>query len=141
MNRKLIPHASALFSATLLLGGCTMIPEYERPALPVADSFREAADAGATAPTAPAETESVPAALPAVRDVPWQEFFTEECLYRILPRESYLNGWPAGLMHCEGRGMLRDRILSLRRANIYEPHWYRHLVSSCLLYTSPSPRD
>ncbi|MBK8064989.1 MAG: aromatic-ring-hydroxylating dioxygenase subunit beta [Betaproteobacteria bacterium] len=63
----------------------------------------------------------------------WQEFFTEECLYRILPRESYLNGWPAGLMHCEGRGMLRDRILSLRRANIYEPHWYRHLVSSMRL--------
>ena len=50
MNRKLIPHASALFSATLLLGGCTMIPEYERPALPVADSFREAAGAGASRP-------------------------------------------------------------------------------------------
>lgn len=63
----------------------------------------------------------------------WHEFFTADCLYRILPRESYRNGWPAGLMHCEGQGMLRDRILSLRRANIYEPHWYRHLVSSIRL--------
>ena len=26
--------------------------------------------------------------------------------------------------------MLRDRVLSLRNANIYEPHVYRHLISA-----------
>ena len=51
MNRKLIPHACALLSAALLLGGCTMMPKYERPPLPVADSFKaEAAGAGRPRP-------------------------------------------------------------------------------------------
>ena len=60
----------------------------------------------------------------------WPDFFTPDALYRILTRDALANDWPAGLMHCEGRGMLHDRILSLRRANIYEPHGYRHLISS-----------
>ncbi len=60
----------------------------------------------------------------------WPAFFTEDCLYRIITREGYRNKWPAGIMHCEGRGMVSDRILSLRRANIYETQIYRHLTSS-----------
>jgi anthranilate 1,2-dioxygenase small subunit len=63
----------------------------------------------------------------------WPAFFTEDCVYRILTRDGYRNRWPAGVLHCEGRGMLGDRILSMRRANIFEPHWYRHLVSSTRL--------
>lgn len=63
----------------------------------------------------------------------WDAFFTDDCVYRILTREGYRNRWRAGVMHCEGRGMLRDRVMSLRRANIYEPHWYRHLVSATRL--------
>ena len=33
----------------------------------------------------------------------------------------------------EGRAMLRDRVASLRHANIYEPQRYRHIVSSVLV--------
>jgi multidrug efflux system outer membrane protein len=87
MNAKRIPHASALFSATLLLGGCTMIPEYERPAIPVADSFVAEAGAGSAAPTAeasPAAIGGTPVAAPAVRDVPWQEFFTDARLRSVI---------------------------------------------------------
>jgi len=63
----------------------------------------------------------------------WHEFFTEDCTYRIVTREGHRKGWAAGVLHCQGQGMLRDRVLSLRRANIFEPHWYRHLVSSTRL--------
>ncbi len=63
----------------------------------------------------------------------WPAFFTEDCTYRILTREAARKKWPAGVLHCEGRGMLADRILSMRRANIFEPHWYRHLVTSTRL--------
>jgi len=59
----------------------------------------------------------------------WPAFFTDDCLYRITSRENYTRGLPAGFFYCSGRGMLQDRIASLRRANIYEPHYYRHLVS------------
>ena len=59
----------------------------------------------------------------------WPAFFAEKCHYRITTREGYRNKWPAGIMTCEGRGMISDRILSLRRANIYEAQIYRHLTS------------
>jgi anthranilate 1,2-dioxygenase small subunit len=37
------------------------------------------------------------------------------------------------VLYAEGRAMLRDRVASLRHANIYEPQRYRHLVSSILV--------
>jgi 3-phenylpropionate/cinnamic acid dioxygenase small subunit len=32
-------------------------------------------------------------------------------------------------MHCEGRGMLRDRVLAIRHGNVFDPHSYRHVLS------------
>jgi anthranilate 1,2-dioxygenase small subunit len=60
----------------------------------------------------------------------WPGFFTEHCLYRILSKVTIERGLPIGLVHCDSRGMLQDRISSLRRANIYEPHSYRHLIAA-----------
>ena len=59
----------------------------------------------------------------------WPEFFTEDCRYTVIDRESHAKGMPVGIITCDSRGMLEDRILALREANIYEPHFYRHLVS------------
>ena len=63
----------------------------------------------------------------------WPLFFTEDGLYRIISRENYRRGLPASFFYCRGQGMMQDRIMSLRRANIYEPHVYRHLVSGTRL--------
>jgi len=60
----------------------------------------------------------------------WPDFFTEDCLYRVISRQDYERDLPVGVMTCTSRGMLKDRILSLRSANIYEPHVYRHLISA-----------
>jgi anthranilate 1,2-dioxygenase small subunit len=59
----------------------------------------------------------------------WLNFFTEDCVYEIIPKENADLGLPMGIMHCFGRAMLRDRITSLRKANVFEPHTYRHLTS------------
>jgi 3-phenylpropionate/cinnamic acid dioxygenase small subunit len=37
------------------------------------------------------------------------------------------------VLYAEGQAMLRDRIASLRHANIYEPQRYRHIISSVLV--------
>ena len=58
----------------------------------------------------------------------WPDFFAEDAVYRIVPREGYEAGRPIGILHCEGRGMMRDRVLALRTANIFEPHSYCHLL-------------
>ncbi|VCU70086.1 Anthranilate 1,2-dioxygenase small subunit [Pigmentiphaga humi] len=58
----------------------------------------------------------------------WPDFFTEDGCYRLTTRENVAAGLPVGIILCHGRGMLRDRIAALRTANIYEPHWYTHVL-------------
>ncbi len=60
----------------------------------------------------------------------WPDYFTDSCRYQIIDRENHARGSVVGVMNCDSRGMLRDRILALRDANIYEPHVYRHLISA-----------
>ena len=58
----------------------------------------------------------------------WPGFFTEAGLYKIQSRENYEAGLPMGVMFCEGAGMMRDRVLALETANIFEPHTYSHVL-------------
>lgn len=58
----------------------------------------------------------------------WPDFFTEDAVYQIISRENFDAGLPMGVMICEGRGMMADRVMALRTANIYEPHTYCHIL-------------
>lgn len=59
----------------------------------------------------------------------WANLFTEDCLYEIVPKENADAGQPIGLIYCDNQRMLRDRVLSLRHASIYEAHSNRHMTS------------
>ncbi len=72
-------------------------------------------------------------ALDADRLEDWPQFFTEQGSYRITTAENEERGLPAPVLYAEGRPMLRDRVASLRHANIYEPQRYRHIVSAVLV--------
>jgi anthranilate 1,2-dioxygenase small subunit len=63
----------------------------------------------------------------------WPRFFTDPCRYQIITRENHEKGLPVGIFFANSRGMLEDRVASLREANIYEAQCYRHLVSSTLI--------
>ena len=63
----------------------------------------------------------------------WPQFFVEDCVYRIVSRENTERNLPVAAMFCDSRAMLVDRVVSLRHANIYERHRYRHIVSSVLV--------
>ncbi len=63
----------------------------------------------------------------------WPQFFTENGRYRIATAENEERGLPLAVLYAEGRAMMRDRIQSLRHANIYEPQRYRHMVSAVLI--------
>lgn len=58
----------------------------------------------------------------------WPTFFTDECFYRITTAHNRARGLEAGLVYCDSRQMLVDRVLSLRQANVYERQTYRHLL-------------
>jgi 3-phenylpropionate/cinnamic acid dioxygenase small subunit len=63
----------------------------------------------------------------------WPNFFTAAGRYRVTTAENESRGLPLPVIYCEGQPMLRDRIASLRHANIYEPQRYRHMLSAMLL--------
>ena len=58
----------------------------------------------------------------------WPELFTDPCRYLVISRANHEAGMRQGVMYAASRGMLMDRVFSIRRANIFEPHRYRHVV-------------
>lgn len=63
----------------------------------------------------------------------WPDFFAEKCLYRLTTADNYRRDLPGGMIHATSRAMLRDRVIALRQANIYERHVYRHLLGQALI--------
>jgi anthranilate 1,2-dioxygenase small subunit len=60
----------------------------------------------------------------------WPGLFTEDGNYRIVTRENHDRGLPLAIMDCIGRAMMKDRVVSFRKVNVYEPHTYRHQFSA-----------
>lgn len=71
-----------LIATTAALAGCTMIPKYTRPALPVPAKFNEGEAAPAETP-GNAAPMSGQAAKPA-SEITWQEFFADEKLRSVI---------------------------------------------------------
>ena len=58
----------------------------------------------------------------------WPEFFAEQCTYKITTADNHSQGLEAGVVFANSRAMLVDRVTSLREANVYERHTYRHFL-------------
>jgi len=63
----------------------------------------------------------------------WPDFFTEDCVYKIIPRENYENDLPLAIWYCQGRGMLRDRVTAIRETQLYAPRAMRHITGNALI--------
>jgi 3-phenylpropionate/cinnamic acid dioxygenase small subunit len=63
----------------------------------------------------------------------WPDFFTEDCVYKIIPRENFDNDLPLAIWYCEGRGMLRDRVKAIRETQLYAPRTMRHVTGNALV--------
>jgi 3-phenylpropionate/cinnamic acid dioxygenase small subunit len=60
----------------------------------------------------------------------WPGFFLDDCLYKITSADNLRDGNEAGIVYADSRRMLADRVLALRRANVYERQTYRHIVGT-----------
>jgi salicylate 5-hydroxylase small subunit len=65
----------------------------------------------------------------------WPDFFTEDCVYRIVARENFDRGLPLSTLAFESKGMLRDRVYCITQTLFHEPYYQRHLVSGILAQT------
>jgi 3-phenylpropionate/cinnamic acid dioxygenase small subunit len=64
-------------------------------------------------------------------DLPaWVELFTEDGLYLAQPRENADRGLPLATIRCEGKGMLRDRVLAIQKTMVFTPRYVRHIISA-----------
>jgi anthranilate 1,2-dioxygenase small subunit len=59
----------------------------------------------------------------------WPALFTDDCLYEIVSKENEDLDLPAPVIYCDNVRMLRDRVVALRNAIIYEKPAYRHCLS------------
>jgi salicylate 5-hydroxylase small subunit len=63
----------------------------------------------------------------------WPDLFTEDCSYRLVPRENYDRGLPLSTLSFESKGMLRDRVYAVTETLFHEPYYTRHLVSGFIV--------
>jgi salicylate 5-hydroxylase small subunit len=70
------------------------------------------------------------AALDAAEWHKWPEFFTDECSYRLQPRENHERGFPLATLSFESKGMLKDRVYGISETIFHDPYYQRHVVGA-----------
>jgi anthranilate 1,2-dioxygenase small subunit len=63
----------------------------------------------------------------------WPGFFTEDGIYRIVPRENLDAGLPGSILFFDSNAMRRDRMLCVREVNIYRIHVARHYLGGVVI--------
>ena len=58
----------------------------------------------------------------------WCELFTDDCSYRLVPRENHERGLPLATLSFESKGMLKDRAHAIRDTLFHDPYYQRHVV-------------
>jgi salicylate 5-hydroxylase small subunit len=60
----------------------------------------------------------------------WPEFFTDDCVYRLQPRENHERGFPLATLSFTSKGMLKDRAYGIRETLFHDPYYQRHVVGT-----------
>lgn len=63
----------------------------------------------------------------------WPEFFTEQCVYKLQPRENYERGFPLCTLSLTSKGMLKDRVYGISETLYHDPYYQRHVVGAPII--------
>jgi len=58
----------------------------------------------------------------------WCELFTDDCIYRLVPRENHERGFPLATLAFTSKGMLKDRAYAIRETLFHDPYYQRHVI-------------
>ena len=64
----------------------------------------------------------------------WPEFFVEDCVYKLQPRENHERGFPLATLAFDSKGMLKDRVYGIRETLFHDPYYQRHVVGAPLVH-------
>lgn len=60
----------------------------------------------------------------------WPEFFTEQCVYKLQPRENHDRGLPLATLFLTSKAMLKDRVYGISETIYHDPYYQRHVVGA-----------
>ena len=60
----------------------------------------------------------------------WPEFFTDDCVYRLQPRENHEKRLPLATLSFTSKKMLRDRVYGIKDTLFHDPYYQRHVMGS-----------
>jgi len=63
----------------------------------------------------------------------WPGFFTEDCVYQLIPRENHERGFPLATLAFDSQAMLRDRVYGISETIFHDPYYQRHVVGAPLI--------
>lgn len=70
----------------------------------------------------------------------WPEFFTDDCTYRLQPRENFDRGFPLATLSFESKGMLKDRVYGIRETLFHDPYYQRNVTGAPVVRKSEPGR-
>ena len=71
----------------------------------------------------------------------WCEFFTDDCVYNLMPRENHERGLPLATLSFESKGMLKDRAYAIRETLFHDPYYQRHVIGVPRVLRDRGQRD
>lgn len=60
----------------------------------------------------------------------WPDFFTDQCVYKLQPRENHERGYPLCTLSFTSKGMLKDRVYGIKETLYHDPYYQRHVVGT-----------
>ena len=70
----------------------------------------------------------------------WPDFFTDNCSYRLQPRENHERGFPLATLAFTSKGMLKDRVYGIQETLFHDPYYQRHVVGAPVIRKVESGR-
>ncbi len=70
----------------------------------------------------------------------WPDLFTDDCVYRLQPRENHERGLPLATLAFTSRAMLLDRVYGIKETLFHDPYYQRHIISSPIVRHAATDR-
>ena len=64
----------------------------------------------------------------------WPDFFIEDAVYRIVPRENHERGFPLATLAFDNRRAMLDRVFGIEETIFHDPYYQRHVVGPPLVH-------
>ncbi|MFZ9184303.1 MAG: aromatic-ring-hydroxylating dioxygenase subunit beta [Hylemonella sp.] len=60
----------------------------------------------------------------------WPTFFTDDCVYKLIPRENHERGFPLATLGFDSKAGLLDRVYGIKETLFHDPYYQRHVVGA-----------